>query len=156
MINYYENQLLIIYLVIIIYIGVRRLMPRKFRKTRMYFWPVIYVLLILSFSYQLNDPLILLLLPPLGVAGYFVGYKLLENSKIEFFFKNGTLYYKWPYSITLTWTALYIFRIFLEFFALNSITIAIIDFLLAFNTGILISASIVTVKEAEKIYGEYR
>ncbi|BCU69660.1 hypothetical protein [Stygiolobus caldivivus] len=155
MINYYEGQSLIIYLIIIIYIGARRLRPRKFRKTRMYLWPVIYVLLILFFSYQL-DPLVLLLLPPLGAVGYITGYRLLQNNEIKFFFKDGTLFYKWPYSITLTWTALYIFRISLEFFALNSITIAIIDLVLAFNTGILISASAVTLKEAQKFIGESR
>ncbi|MUM63772.1 hypothetical protein D1867_00570 [Acidianus infernus] len=98
----------------------------------------------------INDPLILLSLPPLGIAGYFLGYRLLENNEIKFFFKNGTLYYKWPYSITLTWTLLYIIRVSLEFFALNSLTITIIDLLLAFNTGILISASIVTLREAKK------
>ncbi|MFP3165358.1 MAG: hypothetical protein RXQ76_05875 [Acidianus sp.] len=85
-----------------------------------------------------------------GIAGYFLGYRLLENNEIKFFFKNGTLYYKWPYSITLTWTLLYIIRVSLEFFALNSLTITIIDLLLAFNTGILISASIVTLREAKK------
>jgi len=150
MINYYEEQSLIIYLIIIIYIGVRRLMPRKFRKGRMYFWPIIYVLLLIFFSAQVNDPLILLSLLPLGIAGYFLGYRLLENNEIKFFFKNGTLYYKWPYSITLTWTLLYIIRVSLEFFALNSLTTTIIDLLLAFNTGILISASIVTLREAKK------
>ncbi|MFP3163879.1 hypothetical protein [Acidianus sp.] len=76
MINYYEEQSLIIYLIIIIYIGVRRLMPRKFRKGRMYFWPIIYVLLLIFFSAQVNDPLILLSLLPLGIVGYFLGYRL--------------------------------------------------------------------------------
>ncbi|BDC18742.1 hypothetical protein [Acidianus sp. HS-5] len=148
MINY-EGQSLLIYLVIVVYIGIRRLMPRKFRKTRMYIWPIAYVILLLLFSFQLRDYFILLLLPPLGVAGYFVGYKLLESNKIEFFFKNGTLYYKWPYSITLTWIILYIFRTFLDFFALNCVTISIIDLLLAFSTGILISASTVTLRKAK-------
>ncbi|MCG2909746.1 MAG: hypothetical protein L7G92_04075 [Stygiolobus sp.] len=147
--NSYEESL-IVYLIIVIYITVRRLRPRKFRSKRMYFWPIIYILLIISFSAQVNDPLVLLSLIPSGVLGYFLGYRLLENNEIKFFFKDGTLYYKWPYSVTLTWSLLYILRMSLEFFALNSLTIVIIDLLLALNTGILIAASAVTLREAKK------
>ncbi|MFP3165359.1 MAG: hypothetical protein RXQ76_05880 [Acidianus sp.] len=81
MINYYEEQSLIIYLVIIIYIGVRRLMPRKFRKGRMYFWSIIYVLLLIFFSAEVNDPLILLSLLPLGVWASLNFHEFLSNSQ---------------------------------------------------------------------------
>ncbi len=141
----------IVFFAIIIYITVRRIRPRKFRPTRMYIWPIIYVILVLFFAGEINDPLMYLALPILGVLGYLLGNKFLENGEIEFFYNNGRLYYRWPYSITVLWSILFLIRIFLEFAGEGSILLlSIVDFLLSLNTGLLVSASFKTLEEAKR------
>ncbi|AWR95135.1 hypothetical protein [Acidianus brierleyi] len=141
----------IVFFAVIIYITVRRLRPRKFRPTRMYIWPVIYVLLVIFFATEINDPLMYLALLILGILGYLLGNKFLENGEIEFFYNSGRLYYKWPYSITILWSILFLTRIFLEFIGEgNILLLSIVDFLLSLNTGLLVSASFKTIKEAKR------
>ena len=141
----------IVFFAVIIYITVRRLRPRKFRPTRMYIWPVIYVLLVIFSTTEINDPLMYLALPILGILGYLLGNKFLENGEIEFFYNSGRLYYKWPYSITILWSILFLTRIFLEFIGEgNILLLSIVDFLLSLNTGLLVSASFKTIKEAKR------
>jgi len=141
----------IVFFAVIIYITVRRLRPRKFRPTRMYIWPVIYVLLVIFSATEINDPLMYLALPILGILGYLLGNKFLENGEIEFFYNSERLYYKWPYSITILWSILFLTRIFLEFIGEgNILLLSIVDFLLSLNTGLLVSASFKTIKEAKR------
>jgi hypothetical protein len=141
----------LIYFLIIIYIVIRRLKPRKFRLSRMYIWPIIYIILIIFFAAETKDPLIFFAFPILGFLGYLLGNRFLENNEIEFFYNNGELYYKWPYSITVLWSILFSIRIFLEFISQdNAILLTIVDFFLSLNTGLLISASSVTIREAKK------
>lgn len=142
---------LVIFFAVIIYITIRRLRPRKFRQTRMYIWPAIYVLLVIFFAAEIRDPLIYLALPILGILGYLLGNKFLENGEIEFFYNNGILYYKWPYSVTILWSILFLIRIFLEFIGEgNILLLTIVDFLISLNTGLLVSAAFKTIREAKR------
>ncbi|BDB97877.1 hypothetical protein [Saccharolobus caldissimus] len=141
----------IIFSLIIFYIIVRRLRPRKFRISRIYIWTIIYILLILFLAVQIRDLLILLSLPASGILGYILGLKILERREIRFFYKNGILYYKWPTSIIALWSGLFVIRLFLEFLlSKNIIILSVVDLLLSFSTGLIVSASIITVKRAKQ------
>ena len=140
----------IIFFLIIFYIIVRRLRPRKFRIGRIYIWITIYILLILFLAVQIRDLLILLSLPVSGILGYILGLKILERREIRFFYKNGILYYKWPTSIIVLWSGLFVIRLFLELLgSKNIIILSIVDLLLSFSTGLIVSTSIITVKRAK-------
>lgn len=140
-----------VFLLIIFYIIVRRLRPRKFKIKRIYIWTIIYILLVLFLALQIRDPLILLSLPVSGILGYILGLKILERREIRFFYKNGILYYKWPTSIILLWSGLFVIRLFLEFFgSIHIIVLSIVDLLLSFSTGLIVSASNITVKRAKQ------
>jgi hypothetical protein len=141
----------IIFFLIIFYIIVRRLRPRKFRIGRIYKWTAIYILLILFLTVQIRDLLVLLSLPVAGILGYILGLKILERGEIRFFYKNGTLYYKWPTSIIVLWSGLFIIRLFLELLgSKNIVVLSIVDLLLSFSTGLIVSASSITVKRAKQ------
>jgi len=141
----------IVFFIIIFYIIVRRLRPRKFRIGRIYKWAAIYILLTLFLAVQIGDPLILLSLSVSGILGYILGLKILERREIIFFYKNGTLYYKWPTSIIVLWSGLFVTRLFLELLGSeNIVVLSIVDLLLSFSTGLIISASYITVKQAKQ------
>jgi len=80
-----------------------------------------------------------------------LGNKFLENGEIEFFYNNGILHYKWPYSVTILWSILFLIRIFLEFIGEgNILLLTIVDFLISLNTGLLVSAAFKTIREAKR------
>ena len=104
---------------------------------------------------QIRDLLILLSLLVSGILGYILGLKILERREIKFFYKNGILYYKWPTSIIVLWFGLFVIRLFLEFFgSINIIVLSIVDLLLSFSTGLIVSASNITVKRAKQFLVE--
>ena len=145
----------IIFFLIIFYIIVRRLRPRKFKIGRIYKWTAIYILLTLFLAVQIRDLLILLSLPVSGILGYILGLKILERGEIRFFYKNGILYYKWPNSIIVLWSGLFVIRLFLELLgSKNIIVLSIVDLLLSFSTGLIVSASNITIKRAKQFFNE--
>jgi hypothetical protein len=143
------------FLLIIFYVIVRRLRPRKFKIKRIYIWTIVYISLVLFLAAQIGDSLILLSLPVSGILGYILGLKILEKREIKFFYKNDILYYKWPTSIIILWSGLFVIRLFLEFFgSKNIIVLSIVDLLLSFSTGLIVSASNITIKQAKQFLTE--
>jgi hypothetical protein len=143
----------IVFFLIIFYIVIRRLRPRKFKASRLYKWTAIYVLLTLFLAVQIGDPLLLLILPASGIIGYILGLKILERREIKFFYENDTLYYKWPTPIIVLWSGLFVIRLFLELLGSeNIIVLSIVDLLLSFSTGLIVSASIITVRQAKQFF----
>jgi len=143
----------IVFFLIISYIIIRRLRPRKFKASRLYKWTAIYVLLTLFLAVQISDPLLLLILPASGIIGYILGLKILERREIKFFYENDTLYYKWPTPIIVLWSGLFVIRLFLELLGSeNIIVLSVVDILLSFSTGLIVSASIITVRQAKQFF----
>jgi len=143
----------IVFFLIISYIIIRRLRPRKFKASRLYKWTAIYVLLTLFLAVQISDPLLLLILPASGIIGYILGLKILERNEIKFFYKDDVLYYKWPTPIIVLWSGLFVIRLFLELLGSeNIIVLSIVDLLLSFSTGLIVSASIITVRQAKQFF----
>jgi len=143
----------IVFFLIISYIIIRRLRPRKFKASRLYKWTAIYVLLTLFLAVQISDPLLLLILPASGIIGYILGLKILERNEIKFFYENDILYYKWPTPIIVLWSGLFVIRLFLELLGSeNIIVLSIVDLLLSFSTGLIVSASIITVRQAKQFF----
>lgn len=143
----------IVFFLIISYIIIRRLRPRKFKASRLYKWTAIYVLLTLFLAVQISDPLLLLILPASGIIGYILGLKILERNEIKFFYENDTLYYKWPTPIIVLWSGLFVIRLFLELLGSeNVIVLSVVDILLSFSTGLIVSASIITVRQAKQFF----
>jgi len=110
-------------------------------------------LLTLFLAVQISDPLLLLILPASGIIGYILGLKILERNEIKFFYENDTLYYKWPTPIIVLWSGLFVIRLFLELLGSeNIIVLSIVDLLLSFSTGLIVSASIITVRQAKQFF----
>ena len=155
--SYYYTDLGV-FAIIIAIILLRRLRPRKFKKTRVFTLPAIYLVLLLFSSLGLSS-LMLISLIPAGYLGYLFGMRTLENNEIRFFYRDGKLYYQWPTSVTLMWSMLFIARISLYFLGLNFnqgyVTNLLIDYvinlLLSVNTGLLIAASRITLQKAKKL-----
>lgn len=112
-------------------------------------------MLTLFLAVQISDPLLLLILPASGIIGYILGLKILERREIKFFYENDTLYYKWPTPIIILWSGLFVIRLFLELLGSeNIIVLSIVDLLLSFSTGLIVSASIITVRQAKQFLSE--
>ncbi|WP_157043055.1 hypothetical protein [Sulfuracidifex metallicus] len=77
-----------VFAIIIAIILLRRLRPRKFKKTRVFTLPSIYLVLLLFSSLGLSS-LMLISLIPTGYLGYLFGMRTLENNEIRFFYRNG-------------------------------------------------------------------
>ena len=110
-------------------------------------------MLTLFLAVQIGDPLLFLSLPASGIIGYILGLKILERREIKFFYKNDILYYKRPPSIILLWSGLFVIRLFLELLGSeNIIVLSIVDLLLSFSTDLIVSASIITVRQAKQFF----
>ncbi len=148
-----ENVDYLIIIIFVLFIAVRRLYSglrgRKFKESRIYTLPVIYVVLLL-FSldglYSNLEYIILILI--LILPGILLGLKLGNN--IEFFSRNGSLYYKRSQIIMIFWIVSFIGRMLLfMLYPSNILAGFIIDLLLSFTLGLIIGESI-------NLYNKYK
>ncbi len=139
---------IIIILIFVIYVLIRRIQRgmhgRKFKISRLFSLPIIYLLLLPLFLgifigniYYLTIIIILIFL------GILPGY--IYGEKVSFFMNNNLLYYKRSPYILITWVIAFIARIVLEIIYPYNITANfIVDALLAVTLGLIIGESIKT------------
>ncbi len=134
---------LIGFLVFIIFLRIMRgIRGRRFSQGRVLMLPVIYILITLAtvIPLELSHPIALISLAGIP-AGFVVGY--LFGQKVQFFNKNGMLYFKRSPVIMIIWLVSFVIRIVLEFeFTLNFQALFAVDVLLAVTSGLLIGESI--------------
>jgi len=139
---------IIIILAFVIYVLIRRikrgLNGRKFKVSRLFYLPVIYLLLLLFFlEIFIGNIYYLTIIIVLIFLGILPGY--IYGEKVSFFMNNDLLYYKRSPYILIAWAIAFIARIILEIVYPYNITADfIVDALLAVTLGLIIGESIKT------------
>ncbi len=147
--------LLVFLIIFVIFIMARRIYSgingRRFKTTRLFTIPFIYLLLLLFFLgafIGLLDYILIIIL--IGIVGLIPGFAFGES--VTFFEKNNSLYYKRSPLILIIWAAGFIVRLILElFYPQNLLANFIVDSLLGFTLGMIIGESI----KAMKKYKQY-
>lgn len=138
----------LVFIAIIIAVRLYRgISGRVYTTVRVVRLPVTYLILtvltILVFGFIDSSLILALLLVPVG---FILGYKLGVN--VQFFMKNGLLYYKRSSAMLITWLASFMGRFILEYLFPNSFTvILVVDVALALTTGLLMGEAVNIVKK---------
>ncbi len=139
---------IVILLIFVIYVLIRRIQRglngRQFKIGRLFYLPVIYLLLLMFFlEIFISNIYYLTIVIFLIFAGIMPGY--IYGEKVLFFMKNNLLYYKRSPYILVAWAIAFIARIILEIVYPYNITADfIVDALLAVTLGLIIGESIKT------------
>ncbi len=148
MINYPESQstdvTLIILLIVIIFIGVRRLQKgikgRKFRRWRIILFSLLYsiiTLYVLTLDWGRFGAFIDISVLLLMVIGFMTGIRYGES--VSFFRRGKELYFKRSPIILAIWTASFVVRIIFEFAFPRLLGYTeIVDGLLSFTSGLVV------------------
>lgn len=131
------SELLIILVLIALFSFYRSFYGRKYRPSRVFLRPALYLLFalfLISISFSLLLLTASLLLVVLGaVTGLVLG------GSVTFFRKNNLLYYRRSRFVYAIWLVLFILRVAVEIEGLTDFTaIAVVDGLLAFSSGLLL------------------
>ncbi len=150
---YSGNDTYLFIIIFILFVAIRRLYSgmngRKFKESRIYTLPLIYIILLL-FSlegiYSNLDYIIIILL--LIFPGIILGLRLANN--VKFFNKDDNLYYKRSQIIMIFWIISFLGRMLLfTLYPSNILAGFIIDLLLSFTLGLIIGESII-------LYSKYK
>ncbi|MCL5423737.1 MAG: hypothetical protein M1385_01470 [Candidatus Marsarchaeota archaeon] len=153
-INSSTNGFAIILIIIAIYLTIRmyrNFRGTKFKKSKVYRLPIIYLLLTFISLFILN-PSILDIIAVLVfiVVGYFIGIWL-SNLGLKFFEKNGETYYRRAPFILLLWLISYILRFSIEFLYPSNILFGLVtEMLLAVTSGMVLGEAVHIVKSHYK------
>ncbi|AWR97002.1 DUF1453 family protein [Acidianus sulfidivorans JP7] len=146
-VEYYFIIALIIFLS-----SLRSVKGRKYKPTRVFIRPILYLLL--GILVIVGDPVILPLLIVAIILGIYLGMRFGLGTK--FFIKGGILYYKRPIILYIIWLSLFVLRLFIGIaFPYNVEGIKITDILLMISAGILLGESYRIIKIANSIKRDY-
>lgn len=135
----FDSFYLLIFIAIILTLRIYRgVSGRIYSNSRVLRPPIIYLLItiiaVLGVGFIDNTILLTLALIPLG---FLIGYRFSTN--VNFFSRNGTVYYKRSPVIMVIWLASFLGRMALEFlFPLNLQVLLVVDSALSLTTGLII------------------
>lgn len=141
----------LVFIVIIISLRLYRgVAGRVYSNVRVLRLPVVYMILtlvtVLGIGFIDNVILLTLALVPVG---FLFGYRF--GSNVNFFTRNGAVYYKRSPMIMIVWLVSYVGRMGLEFlFPLNLQVIIVVDAALSLTTGLIIGEALNITTERKK------
>ncbi len=140
----------IILIIIAIYLTLRmykNFKGTKFKKSKVYRLPIIYLLLTFISLFILNPSIVeIIAVLVFIIIGYFIGFWL-SNLGLKFFEKNGEIHYRRAPFILLLWLISYILRFSIEFLYPSNVLFGLVtEMLLAVTSGMVLGEAIHIIK----------
>ncbi len=149
-----SSSFAIVLIIIAIYLTIRmyrNFKGAKFKKSKVYRLPIIYLLLTFISLFILNPSIVdIIAVLVFIIIGYFIGFWL-SNLGLKFFEKNGETHYKRAPFILILWLVSYILRFLIELLYPSNILFGLAtEMLLAATSGMVLGEAIHIVKTHER------